>query len=123
EGPEADAVVFLVVNAANKIMEQELRDAMDEVRASAEDRETLHARLAEFIETRSLLKPAPPERAHLRLVPPVSEEHLAEIDERTEAASLRMQLMMDRRTKFIGTLFNLMTRISTLPDTAVGALA
>ena len=122
-GAVADALVFLVVNAAAAVMEQELRKAMEEVRLAAQDRETLRERLAEHVETRRLLKPAPPERAHLRVVPPVSDEHLAEVDVRTEAASVRMQLMMDRRTKFIGTMFTLMKRVSDLPDSAVRHLS
>jgi len=47
-------------------------------------------------------------------------ENTAQIlDSMNEMSSLRMQMMMDRRSKFISTLNNIMKKISTTQDTLV----
>jgi hypothetical protein len=41
------------------------------------------------------------------------------MNEMSEMASLRLQMMMDRRSKFISTLSNIMKKISTTQDSLV----
>jgi len=41
------------------------------------------------------------------------------MNEMSEMTSLRLQMMMDRRSKFISTLSNIMKKISTTQDTLV----
>jgi hypothetical protein len=119
---QADAVVFLVLKTAAYAMEEELRDAMAAVKVAADEKAAAAEALDEFVESRGLLKPPPPERAHLRVVPPVSEQRLEELDEATASAERRVQRLMERRTRFISTLFNMLSRVSATPDTVVQTL-
>ena len=121
-GLQADAVVFLVLKTAAYAMEQELRDAMAAVKAGVDAKEAAVATLDRFFEDRLLLKDPPPERAHLRVVPPVSEQRLGELDQAVASAAVRVQLLMERRTRFISTLFNMLSRVSATPDTVVQTL-
>jgi hypothetical protein len=41
------------------------------------------------------------------------------MNEMSEMTSLRLQMMMDRRSKFMSTLSNIMKKISTTQDTIV----
>ena len=121
-GLQADAVVFLVLKTAAYAMEQELRTAMAAVRDGVEEKQAAVAKLDAFIESRLLLKPAPPERAHLSVAPPISEQRLSELDQAVASATVRVQLLMERRTRFISTLFNMLSRVSATPDTVVQTL-
>ena len=47
---------------------------------------------------------------------------LDSMNEVSEMTSLRLQMLMDRRSKFISTLSNIMKSISTTKDTVVGNL-
>lgn len=55
----------------------------------------------------------------LRLVREALEARLDGMSEMSEMTSLRLQMMMDRRSKFISTLSNIMKRISATQDTLV----
>ena len=110
---EADALVFLILKMAADVTEQAFAGAMDLLRRTNEEREALRAALAEYLETRALLKPAPPERAHLRLVPPVSDEHLTELDETAKGAGVRLQVTADVRNRLLSALLAAMKRIDS----------
>jgi hypothetical protein len=122
KGRQADAVVFLVLKAAAYAMEEELREAMGAVKDAADEKAAAVAALDEFVESRSLLKTPPPERGHLRVVPPVSGQRLEELDDAMVSAERRVQRLMERRTRFISTLFNMLSRVSATPDTVVRTL-
>jgi len=51
--------------------------------------------------------------------PDQAHEKLSGMNEMSEMTSLRLQMTMDRRSKFISTLSNLMKKISTTQDTIV----
>ena len=109
--PEEDSLAFLVLRAASEVIEQDVRAAMAIVVEADAAAQAAHATLKEFIETRALLKPPPPERAHLRVVPPVSQERLEELDRDAEAAAGRLQMINDRRSKVVAALFGLIKRL------------
>jgi len=46
-------------------------------------------------------------------------DQMGNMNEMSEMSSLRLQMMMDRRSKFISTLSNLMKKISTTQNTIV----
>ena len=56
------------------------------------------------------------EPLRLKLDLPVS---ISSMNEMSEMTSLRLQMMMDRRSKFMSTLSNIMNKISTTQDTLV----
>jgi ketosteroid isomerase-like protein len=55
----------------------------------------------------------------LRLVREALEAKLDSMSEMSEMTSLRLQMMMDRRSKFISTLSNIMKKVSTTQDTLI----
>jgi hypothetical protein len=65
----------------------------------------------------------PPERiddiGQLRAINDDLKGKLDSMNEMSEMSSLRLQMMMDRRSKFISTLSNIMKKISTTQDTLV----
>ena len=121
-GLQADALVFLVLKDAAALMERDLRRAMEELRDSTEEKLVLRQALDDYLDTRRLVRDRP-ERAHLRVVPPVSEEHLAALEHRAEKASANLQTMMDRHGKFIATLYTLLSRVTATPDSLVRELS
>ena len=119
---QTDGLVLLVLKAAADAAEQELRRGMQALRRSHEDKQAAVAVLAEFHESRSMLKPPRPERAHLRVVPPLSEQRLSELDETTEAAAQWLQVLNDRRSRVIAALFGTMKRLPMNCDAGLGGL-
>jgi hypothetical protein len=65
----------------------------------------------------------PPERiedlAQLRAINDELKGKLDSMNEMSQMTSLRLQMMMDRRSKFISTLSNIMKKVSTTQDTLV----
>jgi len=59
------------------------------------------------------------EVARILTVPDELKGKLRSMNEMSEMTSLRLQMMMDRRSKFISTLSNIMKKISTTQDTLV----
>ena len=107
---EADSLMLLVLKAAADVAEQDLRQAMASAVEIDEERRTSLAALAEFVTSRALLKPPPPERAHLRVLPPVSHERLEQLEQAVQSSAVRLQLATDRRSKVIAALFAVMKR-------------
>jgi len=58
----------------------------------------------------------------LRATPKTLTDKLDSMNEISEMTTLRLQMLMDRRSKFISTLSNIMKSISTTKDTVVGNL-
>ena len=107
---ETDAMVFLVLKTAAGLTETLFRDTLKLIWKLNEDRQVLREALALYIETRPLLKTPPPERSHLRVVPPVADGHLEALDAEAEAASLRLQLLTEQRNRVLSTLYGLVKK-------------
>jgi hypothetical protein len=122
-GAAADALVFLVLKHVAHATQRELREVVAAVVGGNEARHAAQEALDDYNLTRPLLREPPPERAHLRVVPPVSEERLAEIDAAVEAATLQLQPVMDRHSRLIAALFHMMMRISSVENTGLPQLA
>ena len=110
---ETDALAFLVLKAAVDFVEQEFGATVMLLRETDEQRDASRAALAEFMESRALLKPPPPERAHLRVVPPVSDERLAQLDEAAKGAGVKLQVIQDLRSRLLVSLLAVMKRIGS----------
>ena len=119
---QTEGLVLLVLKAAADAAEQELRRGMDALRRFHEEKQAALAALADFDASRSLLKPPPEARAHLRVVPPVSEQRLTEIDDGAEAAAHWLQVLNDRRSSVVAALFGTMKRLPMNCDAGLGGL-
>lgn len=118
----AEALVLLVLKTAADATEHELREAMESLRYANEQKQASHEAMSLYLETRALLKEPPPERAHLRVVPPVSQERLAELDEMAESASLKLQMATHRRSKVVSALYAVMKKLPVVPEAALHRL-
>lgn len=107
---ETDAMVFLVLKTAAGLTENLFRDTLKLIWALNEDRRTLREALAFYVETRPMLKTPPPERSHLRVVAPVADDHLQELDSAAEAASLRLQSLTEQRNRVLSALYGLVKK-------------
>jgi len=75
------------------------------------------APLARNVTTR--VAPSPPKSGGVAASADIMKNKLDSMSEMNEMTSLRLQMMMDRRSKFIATLSNIMKKISSTQDTLV----
>ena len=107
---ESDALLFLMLMAVARLTETLFRDTLRRICRINAESQALRQELAFYVETRPMLKAPPPERAHLRVVPPVSDEHLQALDEEAAAATGSLPTLSEQRNRLIAFLYGLGAR-------------
>jgi hypothetical protein len=103
------AIAFLVMMQAAQDADRDLKAIMEETRATNESSRKPREKTAQ---QKSTLSPARQGSSAMEKGGPAA-------NEMSEMISMRLQMTMDRRSKFISTLSNIMKKISTTQDTLV----
>jgi Arc/MetJ-type ribon-helix-helix transcriptional regulator len=143
-GMDVSEAAFLVLVSAAKDMDDDIKMIMAEVKATTAAKAKLREAIRELnrmiseemgkhessrdIEMGKVSEPSrPPIQVRsgvqcaesLASVASGLQEHLDDMSELSEMASLRLQMLIDRHSKFIEALSNLMKKIATTQDTLV----
>ena len=146
-GQDIEAIAFLVLMQASKSAQEDLKAIMAHVKAMNEQKSKIREALAALNEKnrsitrvkldsfKLLLKPQPNVK-RTNTIPPTREISQVEIDdiktglmdsrdslsEMGEEQQLKLQILMDRRSKLMSTLSNLMKKISQTQDSIIANL-
>lgn len=102
---DIDALVMMVMMEAAAAEEQATRDLLEQMKATNAEREKLRALQAEARKQGAA-------RDELK-------GKLDSLNEMSQVNSLRLQMLMDRRSKFLNIVNNIMKKISSTQDTLV----
>ena len=119
-GNDIEAIAFLVMMQATRDADSDLKAATEKVRATNESRRKLREGTAPQTPVRTPAGQGPPAMAKGGPAGPVKAatapedtgRNLDSMNEMSEMTSMRLQMAMDRRSKFISTLSNIMKKIS-----------
>lgn len=103
---DIEALVVLVMMEAAAAEEQAIRDQLEQMKKTNAERERLRALQAESRNKQEAVK------AELKA-------KLDSMNEQSQMNQIRLQMMMDRRSKLMSTLSNIMKKISSTQDTLV----
>ncbi|MBV8170933.1 MAG: hypothetical protein JO219_03270 [Candidatus Eremiobacteraeota bacterium] len=115
---DIEALTFIVLMQATQNADQDLKSIMAQVQAVNKEKQQLRNELSQV----QNVPPSPSPRASTpagktHLTKAQLQDLLEELDDMTEMQSLRLQLAMDRRSKFIETLSNIMKKIESTQET------
>lgn len=127
-GADIEAIAFLVMMEASKAAQDDLRDIMAQVKAQNERKAAMReAMQAQRAATGKDQVATGPELKAICVAPPCKPQLAAEVSraadqkdsmsEMGEMQSMRLQMLMDRRSKFIETLSNLLKKQSETAST------
>jgi hypothetical protein len=102
---DVEAIKFLTYIQAIKYMDNDISDTNGKLRSFEEQKRELRTKISR--------QEADSKVAKLKPMPDDLKGKLDGINEMSEMTALRLQMTMDRRSKFIGTLSNIMKKIET----------
>jgi len=124
---DIDAIAFLVIMQATRDADSDLKATMEKVKATNESKRKTQEFAAPLKSAQTparqgspaMMKGGPAGPVKAGTAPENTAQNLDSMNEMSEMNSLRMQMMMDRRSKFISTLSNIMKKITTTQETLV----
>jgi len=108
---DIDALVMLVMMEMAQAEDKDLRATMDQMQEANRRKQQLRETQTKVKEQQAQV------RQQLRAESRTNAPKLDSMNEMSEMTSLRLQMTMDRRSKFISTLSNIMKKISTTQET------
>lgn len=124
---DIEALMVLVMFEASRDADRDLKAIMEEIKATNESKRKMRESAAQQKSARTEARQGSSAMEKGGTAPPVKTvaapentvRNLDAMNEMSETTSMRLQMTMDRRSKFISTLSNIMKKISTTQDTLV----